>query len=299
MTERETTAPQEFDVDAFQRGVIEEFRANGGRVGGMFAGATLALLTTTGARTGLRRTSPLGYVVIDGQPLVVASAMGAPTHPAWYHNIRRDPLVTVETGTETFEAMAAIPTGAERDALFAKIAEVQPGYAEYQTRTSRVIPVVSLHRIDPDAEGPGAFLVEVHDWLRGELAELRRRADEVLDGRGTAGSDLVRELRAHCATFCGALTKHHTGEDVGAFPVLAQRFPALAPVLTKLGEDHVVVARLQDEIQRLVDGHVPGKDDPAALRRELDRLTAELEAHFAHEERTIVTALNTLAPPPA
>jgi deazaflavin-dependent oxidoreductase (nitroreductase family) len=298
VTEEETGAAREFDVAAFQRSVVEEFRANGGRVGGMFAGATLALLTTTGARTGLRRTSPLGYVVVDGQPLVVASAMGAPTHPAWYHNIRRDPVVTVETGTETYEALAAIPSGAERDALFAKITALHPGYADYQTRTSRVIPVVTLHRTDQNAGGPGDFLVEVHDWLRGELAELRRRADEVPEERG-GGGDLLRELRTHCATFCGALTKHHAGEDAGAFPVLAQRFPALAPVLTKLGEDHVAVARLQEEITRLVDGHLPGKDDPAVLRRELDRLTAELEAHFAHEERTVVAALNTLTPPTA
>src|SRR5689334_22132435 len=97
-----------FDVNEFQRRVIEEFRQNGGVVGGMFAGATLALLTTTGARTGQRRTVPLGYLEVDGKPLVVASAMGSPKNPGWYHNVLNNPAVTVEVGTDRYRAMAAI-----------------------------------------------------------------------------------------------------------------------------------------------------------------------------------------------
>jgi deazaflavin-dependent oxidoreductase (nitroreductase family) len=159
---------QSFDFHEFQRQIVAEFRANGGRVGGMFEGSTLALLTTIGARTGLHRTSPLAYLEIDGQPLVVASAMGAPTHPAWYHNIRHNPAVTVETGTETYDAMAGIPVGEERDELFGKVVEHAPGFGQYQGRTTRVIPVVTLHRIGPAQgadrmRGLGDVLVEGHD----------------------------------------------------------------------------------------------------------------------------------------
>ncbi|AHH97146.1 nitroreductase/quinone reductase family protein [Kutzneria viridogrisea] len=271
---------EHFDFNQFQRNVIAEFRANRGEVGGMFAGARLALLTTTGARTGRRHTVPLGYLEVAGQPLVIASAGGAPGNPAWYHNILCDPKVVVETGTETYQAVAAVPEGAERDALFAAAVEQAPGYADYQARTTRVIPVVTLHRV----KGLGDFLVEVHAWLRKELAELRAQAEP----------GLAAQLRAHCARFCGALTQHHTGEDRGAFPMLADRFPELAPVLDELGEQHVVVARLQERIQQLVDT----ESDPDRLRAELDRLSAELEAHFDHEERTVVAALNALGPAP-
>ncbi|MFB9904915.1 nitroreductase/quinone reductase family protein [Allokutzneria oryzae] len=304
-----TDTYDDFDFADFQRQVITEFRASGGKVGGMFEGATLALLTTTGARTGLPRTSPLGYLEIDGQHVVIASAMGAPTHPAWYHNIRSNPVVTVETGTETYEAIAGIPTGDERDQLFAKVVEQAPGYREYQQKTTRVIPVVTLHRVEPTpgadrVRGLGDFVVEVHDWLRKELVELRREVDEIIDGRADSvtvdrsPSDLARQMRSHCLEFCGALTKHHTGEDYGAFPMLAQRFPALAPALTKLGEDHEVVARLQAEIRQLVDDYTPGESDPVRLRGDLERLATELEDHFAYEEKTIVTALNAMGPAP-
>jgi deazaflavin-dependent oxidoreductase (nitroreductase family) len=137
-----------FDFAAFQRQVIEEFRANEGRVGGPFAGATLLLLTTVGARTGEPRTSPLAHVTIAGQPVVVASAMGADKHPNWYHNLLKNPAVTVETGRETYRALAAAPVGAERDALFAEVIAVDPRFGEYQQKTSRPIPVVTLTRID-------------------------------------------------------------------------------------------------------------------------------------------------------
>ena len=137
----------------FQQQVIEEFRANAGRVGGFLAGARLVLLTTVGARTGRPRTSPLAYLTIAGQTVVVASAMGADKHPDWYHNILKNPAVTVETGRETYEAVAAAPAGAERDALFAEVVAAEPGFGEYQQRTSRRIPVVTLTRIDPSGGG--------------------------------------------------------------------------------------------------------------------------------------------------
>ena len=135
------------DSQSFLQQIIAEFRANDGKVGGMFEGSTLTLLTTVGARSGQRRTVPLGYLEIDGQPLVVGSKGGADTHPGWYHNLRRNPLVTVEVGSTTYEAIAAVPPPDERDRLFAKVTEVAPGYADYQAQTARVIPVVTLHRV--------------------------------------------------------------------------------------------------------------------------------------------------------
>jgi len=137
-----------FDANYFQRRIIEEFRANGGKVGGMFKDATLALLTTTGARTGALRTVPLEYLVVDGKPVVVASAMGAPRNPGWYHNILRNPAVTVEVGTEKYDAMAAIPDGEEYDGLWAAVVEQAPGFRDYQARTTRRIPVVLLRLTD-------------------------------------------------------------------------------------------------------------------------------------------------------
>lgn len=295
-----------WDFNAFQRQVIEEFRANEGRVGGPFEGSTLALITTIGARSGKRRTSPLGYLTIDGTPVVVASAMGADKHPDWYHNIRRNPVVTVEVGTETYEAVAQAPGGAERDALFAKVVEQDPGFGDYQKKTERRIPVVTLTRIDTSradwTRGLGDFLVESHDWLRDELNGLRRQVDELIAGGGEplqAGRPgLGHEMRRHCLEFCAALKQHHTGEDQGAFPMLAQRFPGLAPVLERLGEEHVVVARLHEELRALVDAYEPGRTDLAKLRAELESLATRLESHYRYEEQTVVSALNSVGPAP-
>ncbi|GIG70028.1 nitroreductase/quinone reductase family protein [Phytomonospora endophytica] len=295
-------------VHDFQRWVIDEFRANRGKVGGMFEGSTLALLTTIGAKSGLRRTSPLGYLHIDGKAVVVASAMGADRHPGWYHNVLHNPVVSVETGTETYQAIAAVPTVVDRENLWAEAIAQAPGYADYQQKTSRIIPVVVLHRIDesPGAErvrGLGDFIVEGHDWLRDELAKLRRQVDAIADGGDpdvltATPPDLGRQMRTHCLDFCAALKQHHTGEDRGGFPALAQRFPDLAAPLRRLGEEHEVVARLQEEIRALVDAYVPGETDPARLRDELGVLADRLEAHFDYEEWTIVDALNTMGPAP-
>lgn len=126
--------------------VIEEFRANGGRVGGYFAGIPLLLLTTTGARSGQPRTHPLSYLADGERYVIVAAAGGAPAHPAWSHNLIAHPDVTVEVGTEAHEARAVVTTGAERDAWFGRFTAQQPQLAVYQSRTTRPIPVVALTR---------------------------------------------------------------------------------------------------------------------------------------------------------
>ncbi len=128
--------------------VIEEFRANHGKVGGMFVGAPLLLLTTTGAKTGATRLNPLMYLP-DGDRLVIfASKGGAPTHPDWFHTVKANPSVTVEVGDETYRAVATEVTGDERDGLFARQSELYPQFAEYQADNPRLIPVVVLERID-------------------------------------------------------------------------------------------------------------------------------------------------------
>jgi deazaflavin-dependent oxidoreductase (nitroreductase family) len=129
--------------------IIAEFRANGGRVGGPFEGSDLLLLTTTGARTGEERTSPVGYVRDGDRLVIVASAAGAPNNPAWFHNVRAHPRVTVEVGKTRLTAVATVPARPERDALWAKVTTAQPGYAEYQKNTDRVIPVVVLASLRP------------------------------------------------------------------------------------------------------------------------------------------------------
>jgi len=131
----------------WNQSVIAEFRANAGKVGGPFAGGSLLLLTTTGAKTGRRLTSPVMYSSDGDRLLIFASKAGAPTHPDWYHNLIANPEVTVEQGTETFNARAVVVTGEERDRLYAEQATRSPQFAEYQTKTTRQIPVVALERI--------------------------------------------------------------------------------------------------------------------------------------------------------
>jgi deazaflavin-dependent oxidoreductase (nitroreductase family) len=135
------------DRNAFNRGIIEEFRANQGKVGGMFEGRPMMLLTTTGAKSGRRFVSPLVYLQDGDRMVIFATKAGAPTNPDWYHNLVANPQVTVEVGTETYEAKALVLTGAERDRLYAEQVKRIPQFGTYQENTTRVIPVVALERI--------------------------------------------------------------------------------------------------------------------------------------------------------
>jgi deazaflavin-dependent oxidoreductase (nitroreductase family) len=134
------------EMNDFNRGVIDEFRANHGAVGGPFDGSPVVLLTTTGARTGQKRVNPLVALVEDGTLYVVASKGGAPTNPDWYHNLVAHPAVEVEFGDERFSAVATPVTGPERDRLFAAQVARQPGFADYAKATERMIPIVELRR---------------------------------------------------------------------------------------------------------------------------------------------------------
>lgn len=135
--------PESF-VHPFNHAIVAEFRANRGVVGGPFADADLLLLTTVGARSGRPATSPLGYVRHGDRLLVVASAGGSPRNPAWYHNLRANPVARVELGGDEFSVRAEIPAGSDRDALFAMITEQAPGFRDYETQSGRTLPVVAL-----------------------------------------------------------------------------------------------------------------------------------------------------------
>jgi deazaflavin-dependent oxidoreductase (nitroreductase family) len=134
------------DVSDWNRKIIDEFRANDGQVGGQFKGAPILLLHTKGAKSGKERLTPMMYLDIDGRRFVFASKAGADTNPDWYHNLIAHPDVTVEVGAETYSANAAPVTGADRDRIYSEQAERYPGFAEYQQKTERVIPVVELTR---------------------------------------------------------------------------------------------------------------------------------------------------------
>ena len=126
--------------------VIEEFRSNGGKAGGRFEGRPLLLLTTTGAKSGKQRTNPLMYMQDGDRCVVFASKGGGPTNPDWYHNIVANPTVTLEVGSETFQAQATIASGAERDALFTRQVAAEPIFGEYEQKAPRQIPVVVFTR---------------------------------------------------------------------------------------------------------------------------------------------------------
>ncbi len=142
--------PDTQTINNFNTSIIDEFRANGGKVGGQFANAELLLLHTTGAKSGQPRVSPLAYFRIDGKLIVIGSFAGAPVSPAWVHNLRANPRARVEVGLESgidaFDVTARELPPAERDELFEKVAAAAPGFAEYQAKTSRVIPLFELQR---------------------------------------------------------------------------------------------------------------------------------------------------------
>jgi deazaflavin-dependent oxidoreductase (nitroreductase family) len=128
--------------------IIAEFRANEGKVGGQFEGAPLLLLHTVGAKSGQPRVNPMMYQDIGGNNVAVfASKAGAPTNPDWYHNLRANPRVSAEIGTGTVEAVARVAEGDERERIWAAQKRAYPGFADYETKTTRQIPVVILEPV--------------------------------------------------------------------------------------------------------------------------------------------------------
>ena len=136
------------ELNDFNQGVISEFRANQGKVGGQLATMPVLLLTMTGAKSGRTLTRPLVYTTDGDRIVVIASFAGAPNNPSWYHNLVANPEATVELGSERFRVSATVTSGAERQRLFNRQAAQMPIFADYQTKTTRQIPVLVLTRID-------------------------------------------------------------------------------------------------------------------------------------------------------
>lgn len=276
----------------FNQPVIDEFRANRGRMSGYFEGARLLLLTTTGARTGTPHTTPVGYLPDGDRVLVIASAAGSDRHPDWFHNLVAHSQVIVESGVFTYEARAEVLTGEERDRLFARAVEADAGWATYQEKTTRVIPVVALHSLAQGGPGNinaasfGEAIKVVHDAFRRELALIR---DELTTG--TTTTTLGAQLRVNCLTFCQGLHNHHTGEDLALFPLVAERHPGSAPALARLREEHERIAALVEELR----GTLATTRGPAEVRAEVERLTSALEAHLTYEEEELIPLFDAVA----
>lgn len=293
MTPEQPPSPAEFN----QR-IIEEFRANGGQVGGRFAGAPLVLLTTQGARTGRPHTNPVVYLRDGDRILVFASNAGGEKDPHWYRNLVAHGQATVEIGEDGAVAiyhMHAEPlTGAERDHHYARQAELDPAFHAYQASTSRTIPVVALRRLNLAADpalpaAMGAQLVRHHDELRRELARLRTA---LAQGAAPRTASLRRELLDHCLTVCDGLYLHHRRED-GAFTAVEAHFPALASVIGQLREQHRVLAGVLAELRELVV-EAGAETDPgrlSQLRTDFERMADEVEEHFATEEWELLPTL--------
>ncbi|MGA4845246.1 nitroreductase/quinone reductase family protein [Streptomyces sp. G5(2025)] len=296
---------------SFNQSVIEEFRANGGKVGGPFEGGDLLLLTTTGAKSGKEHTTPLGFVREGGLLLLVGSDLGGPRHPDWYHNVLAHPTVGVELGTEEFQAIAVPAEGERRERLFTRITAAEPGYGDYQARTSRILPVVVLERPAHEAaiaEDVGNFaekMLQVHLWLRGQLKHVRDETDAYFialaahQGPGAPPKPgLGLQIRQHCLAFCDALTFHHTSEDAHLFPTMADYHPELRETFDRLAEEHRSIARIQNELAAHLSDADAGSADPERFRAELTRMSAELTRHLDHEEETLLPILAALPWPP-
>ena len=133
----------------FNQAIIDEFRANGGKVGGYFAGANMLLLHTIGAKSGQPRTNPLVYTTDGDRMVLIASKGGADSNPDWYYNLLANPTITVELGDQQFRARAtAVTQEPERSRLYAKMVEHRSGFADYEQKTSRKIPAIVLERVE-------------------------------------------------------------------------------------------------------------------------------------------------------
>jgi deazaflavin-dependent oxidoreductase (nitroreductase family) len=141
-----TQVPDAEALKAFNRQIVDDFRANEGKVGGQFAGADLLLLTTTGAKSGEPRLAPLAYFTIDARMIIIGSKAGADTNPDWVHNLRANPQAHVEVGTDAYDVTARELPQADRDQIFDKVVAAVPTFGKYQRNTTRIIPLFELVR---------------------------------------------------------------------------------------------------------------------------------------------------------
>lgn len=208
--------------------------------------------------------------------LIVGSAGGSPKHPAWYHNLLADPEVSVDLGIYSYPATAVVLRGAERDEVFARLVEADPGWGDYQAGVTRTIPVVALTPGAPPGARSGSFaeaLKTIHAAFRRELALIRH---EVATS-GTSG--LGAQLRINCLTVCQGLHYHHTGESTMLFPGLVEQHPELADVIAVLQQEHEQIAVLIGRLEK------------AVTLDQVDELIVQLNAHLDREEAELLPYL--------
>lgn len=290
--ENRTGGHEEHDHETPDAGLIEEFRANRGKVGGPFEGRDLLLLTTTAPVSGTLRTTMLGYVRRGGSLTVVGTGTGTPNHPGWYHDLLARPVVGVEIGERNYQALA-VPLP-DRGAT-----------------TARAPLVVALERADPEVwEGRprevrtlADKVTEVHTWLRGQLRQVKAETDAHFAVRAAhhgpgepPAPGLGLQIRQRCLAFCQALEFHHTSEDEHLFPGIARYHPDLGDVFDRLRDEHRTVARIQGDLAELLAGI--GIADPRRFRAELDAMSAELSAHLDYEDEALVPLLADVPWPP-
>lgn len=214
------------------------------------------------------------YAADAGRLIVFATNAGSPSAPAWLHNLRAHPTVTVELGTARCEATATELTGSERDRLYAEQARRNPAFQAYQDGTSRRIQVVAL--VPTRLDAAALQLREIHNGLRRQLATLRAAVDG-----GLELPENLDDLQRNCLTFCSALHAHHTHEN-GVFPTLAADFPHLEPAIDQLRADHEAVAALNTAL--IATAQNLGAAPTETLRAQLHTLTEALESHYLREE---------------
>jgi deazaflavin-dependent oxidoreductase (nitroreductase family) len=287
----------------FNQRVISEFRANDGRVGGMFQGRPLILITTEGRRSGRPRTNPVAYLRDGSRYIVFGSNQGRPQHPGWYHNVLASPQVTMEIGDggghlETLSARAVVLQGAERDRLYQLQCTISPAFGRYRDMTTRVIPVVALYPLDLSEHTErtqliGQQLAAHHDSLRARLRDVRARIEEVLAAgpahhdAGLPAGDLVAEPRQHCLSYCYGLGLHHIREE-GAFSAIERQFPHLIPIIDRLRSEHRTLAQALATLETRLTSDA--FTDPIEIRAALDEAVAGLDEHFAFEEEQLIAA---------
>ncbi|WP_406093127.1 nitroreductase/quinone reductase family protein [Streptomyces sp. NBC_01013] len=291
---------------------IEEFRANGGKPTGPFEGRDLLLLTTTAAESGTPRTTLLGYVRREGSLAVVGAGTGTPNHPGWYHDLLAHPVVSVEVGTQSYQALAVPDPDAHGEELLDHAVPAAPGAGAHQPPAVRVPLVVVLEPADPDRwEGRprevrtlADKVMEVHTWLRGQLRQVRAETEAHFAARAAhqgpgepPAPGLGLQIRQRCLAFCQALEFHHTSEDEHLFPGIARYHADLGATFDRLRDEHRTVARIQGDLAALLAGI--GIADAPRFRAELNSMSAELNAHLDYEEQTIVPLLADVPWPPA
>lgn len=270
--------------------LVVEFRARNGQVSGSPTNARSILLTTTDVATGQPVTDLVEFLHDEeGRSLVMAVTEPGEPRPAWYTNLCVDPWVKTEDGTFATKTRARVLEGRERETAFLRFAEVDPSLPERQQRSAEPVPIVSLRPVSAEQVGEalwGDSLKAVHDGFRRELALIR---EEV----AVSGAGVGAQLRIDCLNICARLHQHHTIEDDVMFPTVDRHHPELGAAMTRLRAEHVTLASLLEELGTVLS---KGTDDLDRLRTEVNRLTAQVEAHLDFEEETLIPVLNALDP---